>query len=159
MQRLREASGDLALGFAKVTTIRFEPVRPHMCAGFTIDQLHIGLNLITHPPHASFEDIANAEVAGDLLGVDGFALVSECCVASDHQTVGNLREIGGQIVGDAVDKIFLFRIIRQVRRTAGRRSISAARQPLAIAAGTATCRRALRADCRGYLGRGRGRAF
>ena len=94
VQRLREASGDLALGFAKVTTIRFEPVRPHMCAGFTIDQLHIGLNLVTHPPHAAFEDIANAEFMGDLLGVDGFPLISECCVASDHQTVGNLREIG-----------------------------------------------------------------
>jgi hypothetical protein len=47
MQRLRETSGDLALRFGKVSTIGFEPVRPHMCAGFTIDQLHIGLNLIT----------------------------------------------------------------------------------------------------------------
>ena len=74
MQRSRKASGDLILGLGKVSTIGFEPVRPHVCAGFAVDQLHIGLNLVTHPPHAAFKDIADAELAGDLLGVDGFPL-------------------------------------------------------------------------------------
>jgi hypothetical protein len=91
MQRLREAPGDLTLGFRKVSPIGFEPIRLHMCASFTVDQLHIGLNLVAHPPHASFEDIADAEFAGDLLGVDGFSLVGERSVAGDHQTAGNLR--------------------------------------------------------------------
>ncbi len=115
MQRLREASGDLTLGFCKVSTIGFEPIRPHVCAGFTVDQLHIGLNLVTHPPHASFEDIADAEFTGELLGVDCFSLVSERSVAGDHQTAGNLGEVGRQIVGDGVDEVLLFRIVRQVR--------------------------------------------
>jgi hypothetical protein len=40
-----------------------------MSAGLGIDQLHIDLNLLAQPPHAAFEDIANAEIVADLLCV------------------------------------------------------------------------------------------
>ncbi len=85
MKRSRKAAGDLALGFGEVSAIGLEPVRPDMRAVLTIDQLHVDLNLIAHPPHAALEHIANAQVAADLLRVDGFPLVSERGVSGDHE--------------------------------------------------------------------------
>ena len=104
-----QAAGDLVLRFREVRAIGVEPVGPEMRAGFGIDQLRVHPNLVTGPPHAAFEDIANAELAADLLYVDRLALVGKSGVAGDHEAAGDPRQIGRQIVGDPVGEIFLVR--------------------------------------------------
>src|ERR1700730_3741786 len=116
IKRPRETAGDLALRFREVGTTGVEPVGPDVRAALGIDQLHIHFDLIIGPADAAFKNIANAELAADLLGIDGFALVDERRVAGDHKASGNPREIGGQIVSDTVGEIFLVRVVRQVRK-------------------------------------------
>jgi hypothetical protein len=113
-ERPREPTSDLALGLHQIVTIRIEVVGPDMRTRFRVDQLHVDLNPVDKPSHAAFEHIADPEVAANLLHVNWFALVGEGGGASDHEAVGDLREVGRQIVGDRVRKIFLLRIVRQI---------------------------------------------
>ena len=103
------------LRFREIGAIGVEPVCPDVCARFRVDQLHIHADLVAAAPHAALEHIADAELATDLLRIDRFALVGEGGVARDHEAAGNALEIGRQIIGDPVGKIFLVRIVRQVR--------------------------------------------
>ena len=48
-----------------------------MRAGLSVDQLHIDLHLLANPSYTAFEHIADAEIAADLFGVDGFTLIGE----------------------------------------------------------------------------------
>jgi hypothetical protein len=114
MEHPCETAGDLALGFREVGAIGIETVGPEVCAGIGIDQLHVHLNLVAGPSHASFQDIANAEIATNLFHVNGFALVGKGRVPGDHEASGDSRQIRGQIIGDPVGEIFLLRIVRQI---------------------------------------------
>ena len=98
--------------FAQVRTIGVELVGPEMRAAFGIDQLRVDPNLVTRPPDTAFEDIANTELAADLLYVDRLALVGKGGGAGDHKASGDPRQIGRQIVGDPVGEIFLVGIAR-----------------------------------------------
>src|ERR1700740_2912649 len=82
---------------------------------FGVDELRVYADLVARPPHAAFEDIADAQVAAYLLHVDRLALVRESSGPGDYETSGNPRQIAGQIVGNSVREIFLLGIIRQVR--------------------------------------------
>ena len=64
--------------------------------------------------HAAFEHVAHAEFAPDLLRVDRLALVGEGGVAGDDEAVGEMREVGGQVVGDAVGEIVLLLVAAQI---------------------------------------------
>ena len=83
-----------------------------MRAGFTIDQLHVDLCPVAHPPNAAFKNVTDAEVTTDLLRVDGFPLVGKGRVTGDYEAVRDPREIGRQIIRYRVRKIFLVRIGR-----------------------------------------------
>src|SRR6516164_7820105 len=92
-----------------------------MRAVFAIDQLNVHPYLVTDPPHSAFEDVVHPKLAADLLCVDRFALVGERGISGDHETPGKTREVGRQVVGDAIDEKFLLGIVRQIGR-AERRS-------------------------------------
>src|SRR6266849_774258 len=90
VQCSRETARDLVLSLREIGAIGVEAVGPDVGAALRIDQLNVYPNLIARPPHAPFEDIADAELAADLLRVDGFSLVGECRIAGDHEASGNL---------------------------------------------------------------------
>src|SRR6266446_1191527 len=115
VQRPRETAGDLVLSYREVSTIGLEPFCPQMRTVFSIDQLHVYPNLVIRPSHAALEDVMYSEFAAEPLQVDGFAFVSKRGVAGDHEAARNPREIGRQIVGDAVHEILLVWVVRQVR--------------------------------------------
>ena len=100
--------------FRKVGPIGVEPIGPEMGAAFGVDELRVHPNLLASAPHAAFEDIANAELATDLLHVNRFALVGKGRVPGDHKAPGNPRKVGGEIVRDAIGEVFLVRVVRQV---------------------------------------------
>src|SRR6516162_7075860 len=87
-----------------------------MRAAVGVDQLRIYVNLITGPPYTAFEHIVNAEIVPDLLHVDRLPLIGKGGSAGDHEAAGDPREIGRQIVGDAVGEIFLVGIVRQIAK-------------------------------------------
>ena len=85
-----------------------------MGSGLGRDELRVDLDRLAEAAHAAFQKIAHAELAADFLGVDRLALVGEGGVAGDDEGVGQLREVGRQIVGDSVGEILLLRIAAEV---------------------------------------------
>src|ERR1700746_3250811 len=102
-----ETTGNLVLRRRQVHQVGIEAVRPQMRAAFAIDQLYVHPDLVTDPPHAAFEDVVHPKLAADLLRVDRFALVGERGISGDHETPRKTREVGRQVVGDAIDEKFL----------------------------------------------------
>jgi len=107
---------------------------------FGINELSIDSDFVTRPSDASFEHIAHAQLATNLLRVDRFVPICEGGVARDDEAVLHPRQIGRQILGDPVRKILLAGVIaeigkgqhddRQARRGEGRRDRSSDRSGL-----------------------------
>jgi len=104
--------GDLLLCVGEVGAIGVELFRPNAGPSLGVDQQHIQRNLFTSSSNIAFEDITDPELTADLLSVDGHTLIRKGGIASDYHTSGDLREIGGQVFGDAICEIFLGRIVR-----------------------------------------------
>src|ERR1700751_1814961 len=68
-----------------------------------------GLDPFVRLLHAAFEDIAHAELAADLAGIDGLSLISESGVARDHEDTGTAREVGRERLGNAVGESVVLR--------------------------------------------------
>ena len=66
------------------------------------------------PAHAALDHVADAEFLGDLLQVDGLALVDERGIARDHEEPAQLGQRGDDVFADAVGKILLRRIAAHV---------------------------------------------
>ena len=64
--------------------------------------------------HRAFQHIAHAELPADLPGVDVLALEAEGGIAGDHEAIVDARQIGRQILRDAVREIILARVVREI---------------------------------------------
>src|SRR5215469_8512889 len=62
-----------------------ETVGPEMCAGFSVDQLRGYPETTAGFAHRTFEHIAHAELAPDLLHIDRLALVRETRIPGDDE--------------------------------------------------------------------------
>src|SRR6516225_1222665 len=85
-----------------------------MRVGIGVDQLGVDADAVARPSDAALEDIAHAELTAGLLRVNRLALVSKSGAASDHEAAGYSREIGRQIVGDAIREVFLVWIVAEI---------------------------------------------
>ena len=56
-----------------------------MAAGDDVVELGRDAHLVAQPAHAALDHVVDAEFLGDLLHVDGLALVDERGVAGDHE--------------------------------------------------------------------------
>ena len=87
----------------------------HRCApDLRVDELRVDAHPVLIALHRAFEHIAHAKLLADLLGVDALALVGEGGVARDDEAVADAREIGGEVLGDAVGEIVLGRIAGEI---------------------------------------------
>src|SRR5262245_65813242 len=59
------------------------------------------------PANAALQDVAHAEIAAYLAHVDALALVLERGIAGDHEQLGEPRQLGNDILGDAVAEVVL----------------------------------------------------
>jgi len=98
----------------QIADIAVELLGPQMRIRLGIDQLGVDAQFAIRPPDAAFEDIAHAQLAADLLGVDCFVPISERRVARDHKAVGDARQIRRHILCDAVGKVLLVGVIAEV---------------------------------------------
>ena len=126
---VRLCHNELHLQLAELAAFAFEPVGPHMCAGLGRDELGVEGDVLAEATHAAFEHVAHAELTADLFGVDRLALVGEGGVAGDDEAVGEMREVGGEVVGDAVGEIVLFLVgAARLRLVLGDRGAEQARR-------------------------------
>src|SRR6185437_6914662 len=91
-----------------------ETVGPNMRAGLGVDELGVEAHAVTGFAYAAFERVAHAELAADCLHVRRLALVGECGVARDHEGARYARQFGSEILGQAIDEIFLLGVARHV---------------------------------------------
>jgi hypothetical protein len=114
VQRVRQTRDDLVLHVEQICERLVEPLGPEMIASLRVDQLHIDAHAVSAALNAALEHIAYVQIAPDLLQVDGFALVSESGVASDHERTPYPREVGRQALGDPIDEVLLLRAASHV---------------------------------------------
>ena len=85
-----------------------------MAVGAPVDQLRGDPHPVVQLAHAAFEQILHAQPRGHAVKVLGAALVGEGRVARDDEQRGDLREIGDDVLGDAVAEIVLLGVARHV---------------------------------------------
>src|SRR5215831_14909979 len=85
-----------------------------MSAGRRVHQLPSDAHPLSGLTHAAFEHVAHAEVAPDLLHVNGFALVRKARIARDHEQPWQARNRGSDLLDHAVGEIFLLRVAAHV---------------------------------------------
>ena len=113
-QRIGQSRHHLILQLEEIGDAFLEPIGPEMRAGLAINKLRVDAHLVLVALHRAFENIAHAQFFADLLGVDVLALEGEGGVARDHEAVADARQIGGEVLGDAISKIILAWIAREV---------------------------------------------
>src|ERR1700722_15465687 len=85
-----------------------------MFAVLRVDELNVDPKAVAAALDASFERVANVQVAADFFHVNAFALVGEGGVARDDEGSSDAGEIGRQALGDAVNEIFLLGIAADI---------------------------------------------
>src|SRR5271166_6470951 len=99
--------GDLILHGEHVGKLAVVALRPEMAAGGGVVELRRDAYAVAASAHAALHHITDAEFLGDLLHVDGFALVDKRRIARDHEEPAQLGKGGNDFFADAVGEIFL----------------------------------------------------
>ena len=90
--RADDALGDPILKLEDVVERAFIALGPEMAAGRCIDELSGNAHAVRRFADAAFQHIAHAQVAADLLHIDGPALVGEARIARDHEQPAYVRQ-------------------------------------------------------------------
>src|ERR1700737_4928414 len=91
-----------------------EGTGPQIPATLGIYELGRDAHAVAGLADAAFQHEAHPELAADLLDLDRLALVGERGVAGDDEQGGDLREVGDQVLGNAVAEILLFGVAAHV---------------------------------------------
>src|SRR5271166_2528608 len=86
-----------------------------MLAAFRVDELDIDADAAGVALDRPFKHIADPKLLADFPGVDILAFEREGGVAGNHEGAAETRQVGGQVLGDAVGEIILRRIAGEVR--------------------------------------------
>src|SRR3546814_487330 len=113
-QRRDDLLRDLVLDREDVGQLAVVPLGPEMAARLAVDQLRGDADAGASLAHAAFQHVAHAELAADVLNVDGAPPVDEGGVAGDDEQARDLRQIGDNVLGDAVAEIGLLGITAHI---------------------------------------------
>ena len=106
-QLIGQASDDLVLHVEQIGQRLVEAFSPEMLAAFGVDELDIDTHAAGVALDRPFEHIADPKLLADFSGVDILALEREGGVAGDHEGAAKARQVGGQVLGDAVGEVIL----------------------------------------------------
>jgi hypothetical protein len=109
-----EAGHDFVLHLEEIGDRLIEALGPDMTGRFGFKELDIDAHPVAAALHAAFEHVAHVEFAADLPDIGGLAFVGERCAASDDNGASDPRQVCGQTIHHAVDKILLLRIAADV---------------------------------------------
>src|SRR5262249_9185804 len=90
------------------------PLGPAVGAGHGIDELRRNADAITAPLDASLQYVPCAQLPADLPDIDRLALVLEARIARDDQELGEPRQLGDDVISNAVAEIVLLRVAAEV---------------------------------------------
>ena len=85
-----------------------------MGLGLAVDKLNSDSDPIPRLANAPFGDVVHPELARDLLGLDGLALVHEHGVAGDHEQLAEARHFGDDVLSEPVDEKLLLRVAAHI---------------------------------------------
>ena len=114
LQCPRNLAGDLVLKAEQIAHVAVEPLRPEVRARFSIDELRVYANLLARSTHAPFQEVTHAELAADALCIDRLSLIGEGGATGDYEAPLDAREVGRQVLGNAVGEIFLLRVVAEI---------------------------------------------
>jgi len=80
----------------------------------SVDQLAGNAHALAAFAHRALEHIADAELAADLLHIDGLPLVGEARIAGDDKQPADAGERRDDLLDHPVGEIFLLRIAAQI---------------------------------------------
>src|SRR5215510_2405082 len=109
-----DARSDVVLHREDIGQVAVVSLSPEMGAGGNIDKLAADAHALPGSAHATFEDIADAKVAANLLEIDRFSFVGECGIAGDDEKPAPFRQRRDDVLGNAVDKIVLLGIATDI---------------------------------------------
>jgi hypothetical protein len=87
---------------------------PDMLACLRVDQLRGDADASGRRLDAALQDVAHAELTGDLPDVDGLALEGKARVPGDHEQPAQTRERRGDLLGDAVRQVIVAQIAAHI---------------------------------------------
>ena len=109
-----DGPGDLLLRSEDVLGRPLVALRPDVSAGGRVDQVGIDPQRAVGPLHGAFEHVAYPEIARDVLHLHRAILVLERRVGGGHKQARELREVGDDVVGDAVGEVGLLRVAGEI---------------------------------------------
>ena len=86
-----------------------------MGSGRGIDELSSDADAVTALTNATLQEVAHTQFSPDLSDVNGPALVLEARVAGDNEQVREMRQLGDDVIRDAVGEVFLLGVAAHIR--------------------------------------------
>ena len=114
VQRVRQARDDFVLHVEEIGERLVEALGPEMIARLGVDELDIDAHAISAALDAALENIADVQLAADLLRVRGLAFVCESRVAGDDEGAADPRQIAREALRDPVDEMLLLQIAADI---------------------------------------------
>ena len=102
-----DRAGNLILDCKDIFELSIVSFGPTVGAGRGIDELRRDADAIAGAADAAFEDVTDAKLATDLPDVRRLAFVLEARVAGDDEQLGEARQLGDDVFGDAVAEVVL----------------------------------------------------
>ena len=113
-QFTRDFLCQIGLDCKNVGDIAIVVVRPKMLVGIRINQLHVHSHLVSRATHAALENIGNAEGFADFADVRGLSPILHHRRARNHFQIADLRQVGKDVVLDAVGEIGVLSFVAQI---------------------------------------------
>src|SRR5215470_19743594 len=79
-----------------------------------LDELRRNAEAVAAAPDAPFQHVARAQFPTDLPNIDRLALVLEGGISRDHHQLGEPRQLGCNVLGNAVTEIVLLRVAAEI---------------------------------------------
>ncbi len=114
LQRFDDGLADLVLQGEDVVELAVVALGPQMAAGGPVNQLSGDPHPAAGFAHAAFQDVADAQLPGQLAHIEGLALELEGGVAGDDEQGRDLGEVGDDVLADPVAEILLLGIAAHV---------------------------------------------
>ena len=114
LQRGDDRIRDLILDGKDVGEVAVESFGPDMASGGAVNELSVDSYPVADFADAALEDMGNTQLPRDIADIHRSALKGEGRVPRDHLQCRNLRQVGRDVLADAVTEIFLLGISAHV---------------------------------------------
>src|SRR5215469_16920776 len=109
-----DATDDLVLENKDILQAMVVAVAPDVAGGGRLDQLGRDAHAVGQPAHATLDHVLGAKITADPPHIDRLAAILKGRVTGDDQQLPKPRQLGNDVLSNAVTEILLFRVATQV---------------------------------------------